>query len=86
MTHVVWDSFTHADRWGVRHLPALAITSIVIGLWNGFRQPPVQEYWSGELWLAQVAVGAQVGLGPAIVAFSLGYRLATSGAARRASE
>ncbi|MFI1996574.1 DUF4184 family protein [Actinoplanes sp. NPDC020271] len=23
LTHVVWDSFTHADGWAVRHLPAL---------------------------------------------------------------
>ena len=141
-THVVWDSFTHADRWGVRHVPALAapaasvsgrplpwfivldhastvagavvvigwlarkmwaagafrviarspwrwsvlaafaVTSTVVGLWNGFRQPPVEGYWSGELWLAQVAVGAQVGLGLALVAFSIGYRLATSSAMR----
>jgi hypothetical protein len=145
-THVVWDSFTHAGGWGVRHVPALdapaasvngrplpwfivldhastivgevvvvgwlartmwaagafrviarsawrcsvlaafAVASIVVGLWNGFRQPPVEGYWSGELWLAQVAVGAQVGLGLALVAFSIGYRLATSGAARPATE
>ncbi len=146
VTHVVWDSFTHAGRWGVRHVPALAaltasvngrplprfivldhastivgevvvigwlarkmwaagafrvlarspwrwsvlaalaVTSTVVGLWNGFRQQPVQSYWGDELWLAQVAVGAQVGIGLAILAFSLGYRLATSGAARPAGE
>lgn len=144
-THVFWDSFTHAGRWGVRHMPeleasaatvngrplpwfivldhastivgevvvvgwlarrmwaagafrviarsawrwsvfaALALASMVLGLWNGSRQPPVQGYWTVELWLAQVAVGAQAGLGLAVVAFSVAYRLATSDTAAATS-
>jgi len=29
-THVFWDSFTHANRWGVQHLPWLNQVAIVI--------------------------------------------------------
>jgi hypothetical protein len=133
-THIVWDSFTHADRWGVRHLPelrtsaasigeqplpwfivldhlstvvggvivvgwlaremwraaafrkiaqsswrcavllALALITVSVGLWNGFRQSPALDYWSSELWLAQATVGAQVGLCLAVLVYSMTAR------------
>jgi len=57
------------------------LTAVLLCAAAIFRQPPVQGYWSGELWLAQVAVGAQTGLGLAMVSFSVGYRFATSGTA-----
>lgn len=31
MTHVVWDAFTHGDRWGVEFVPALNHTAVTLG-------------------------------------------------------
>lgn len=33
-THVVWDSFTHADRWGTRLVPTLNKTAFEVGSYN----------------------------------------------------
>jgi hypothetical protein len=138
-THVLWDSFTHAGRWGVQQFPALTLTAasvsgrpvpwfivldqastvagglfvlgwlarslwtagafrvilrspwrltvvvflgasaVALGLWNGSRQSPGLDYWSGELWLAQATVGAQLGLGLAIIIFGMMYMLRARG-------
>jgi hypothetical protein len=62
-----------AWRWSV--LIALAISAIAVGVWNGARQSPALDYWSGELRLAQATVGWQLGLGLVIIVFSIAYRL-----------
>lgn len=56
VTHVVWDAFTHADRWGVRLLPVLAEEWGPIA---GFRW---LQYASGVLGLAGLAIAATVWL------------------------
>ena len=67
-THLVWDSFTHGDSWGVRHFPVLGRT-ITLGWYTGeiFH---VLQYLSSAiglaivvLWYARLRVppGAQVG-------------------------
>lgn len=62
------------SAWRLIVVFALAVTAIAVGVWNGSRQSPALDYWSGELQLAQATVGAQLGLGLAIVAFSILYR------------
>jgi hypothetical protein len=63
------------SRWRWSVLIALAISAIALGVWNGARQSPAMDYWSGEFRLAQATVGWQLGLGLAIVVFSVAYRL-----------
>lgn len=51
-THVVWDSFTHADRWGPRHIKWLATDH------HGLLGLKWAQYGSGVVGLAVVTVVA----------------------------
>jgi hypothetical protein len=53
-SHLVWDSFTHGEGWGVRHFPALGRT-ITIGWYTG-EIYHVLQYLSSALGLAIVAL------------------------------
>lgn len=54
MTHVIWDSFTHPDRWGSTHLGFLAASypAPFGGSWPGYHWA---QYLSGLIGLAAIA-------------------------------
>ncbi len=52
-THVIWDEFTHAGRWGTRHVPGWATTVAGLPLWHW------AQYVSGVLGMALLAVLAR---------------------------
>ncbi len=52
-THVVWDEFTHAGRWGARHVPGWATTFAGLPGWLW------AQYLSGVLGLALLAFWAR---------------------------
>lgn len=53
-THVVWDEFTHVDRWGMRHIPWLAAQH---GPWLGAQW---LQYLSGVLGVLLLVIVAGV--------------------------
>ena len=53
MTHVVWDEFTHVDRWGMRHIPWLAAQH---GPWLGVKWAQYTSGVGGVLLLSVLAV------------------------------
>ncbi|MFI1863361.1 DUF4184 family protein [Streptomyces jumonjinensis] len=63
-THIVWDAFTHHDRWGTRLIPVLGETVAGYGLYT------VAQYGSSALsllllgWFARSAVRRQPPLAP----------------------
>jgi hypothetical protein len=62
VTHVLWDSFTHEDRWGVKLLPLLSQTWLPvtpIGALPGFK---VLQYGTSVLGLVLVAHAARAAL------------------------
>jgi hypothetical protein len=63
-------------RWLV--LVATVGGALAVGYWNGSRGPAAADYWSGELWLARVAVGSMLGFAAALLAFCAIRRVARS--------
>ena len=47
-SHVLWDSFTHAGRWGVRALPLLETVLFTLPEWVPVRELPVRGYRVGQ--------------------------------------
>lgn len=54
-THVVWDAFTHANRWGVTHVPILNLNILVAGV-RQIRLFNVLQHASTALGLITMAV------------------------------
>ena len=48
VTHVLWDSFTHAGRWGVRTVPVLQEVWFTLPEWAPTRDPLVRGYRAGQ--------------------------------------
>lgn len=61
LSHVAWDSFTHAGGWGVRHLPLLAETVSIAGLQLAWFK--VLQHGSTVVGLTLVAVWARRWIG-----------------------
>jgi hypothetical protein len=53
-THLVWDSFTHGEGWGVRHFPALG-RAVTVGWYTG-EIYHVLQYLSSAIGLAIVVL------------------------------
>jgi hypothetical protein len=48
LTHLAWDSFTHAGGWGVQHVPMLSATLVRVG-GTSFQVYKILQYGSGVL-------------------------------------
>ena len=61
-------------RWLV--VLMLASAALAVGLWNGALWGAAAGYWGVQVWLGRVAVAALLGLGLALLAYSVAHRLA----------
>jgi hypothetical protein len=62
------------SAWRLRVLGGVALASIALGAWNGWRWGAATDYWSAQVALGRVAVGAMVGMLAAVLAFSVWAR------------
>jgi hypothetical protein len=72
------------SRWRWAAIATLVSVALVTGLSNGARGAVPTEYWSAQLWLGRVAVGALLGFGLALLSYSAGRRLGGPAADSRA--
>ena len=54
--------------------PALCAVAVGTGILSAARVAPVTDYWSRELWIGCLAIGAMLGMGLGLFTFGAGYR------------
>jgi Domain of unknown function (DUF4184) len=62
------------SRWRVGALACFALSALALGVWNGSRSRAPSDFWTFQVAVGRVAIGALLGLALAMLAFSAVFR------------